>query len=112
MGLNVSLTALRVLRVFLDAPSEPQYGLGLSRATGIKAGSLYPILSRFESANWIAGEWEDIDEAVEGRRRRRFYTLTEAGEAAARQLLAHATDQLTPTSKAAKRALSPGLEPS
>jgi PadR family transcriptional regulator, regulatory protein PadR len=99
----LSLTALRVLRAFLDAKGEPQYGLALSRVTGIKAGSLYPILSRFESARWVTGAWEDIDEAVEGRRRRRFYSLTGAGENAARRMLANATDQLSPAGIRSRR---------
>jgi PadR family transcriptional regulator PadR len=36
-----------------------------------------------ELATWIKGEWEDVDPAVVGRPRRRFYTLTASGQAEA-----------------------------
>lgn len=112
MGQALSFTALRVLRAFLDAKREPQYGLALSEATGIKAGSLYPILNRFESRRWITGAWEEIDEAAAGRRRRRYYRLTGAGERAAREALANATDQLSPASARNRRELNPRWKPS
>jgi PadR family transcriptional regulator PadR len=112
MGQALSITALRVLRAFLDAKGEPQYGLALSEATGIKAGSLYPILSRFESTRWITGDWEKIDEAVAGRRRRRYYRLTGAGARAAREALANATSQLSPAAPRNRRGLSPRWKPS
>lgn len=112
MGQTLSLTALRVLRAFLDANGEPQYGLALSGATGIKAGSLYPILSRFEGTRWITGAWEEIDEAAAGRRRRRYYRLTGVGERVAREALANATDQLSPAAAPDRRDLNPRWKPS
>lgn len=69
----------RVLEVLLDDPREEWYGLELIQETGILSGSLYPILMRLERFGLLESRWEDIDETVEGRRRRRYYRLTGEG---------------------------------
>jgi len=43
-----------------------------------QASSLYPVLFRMEKRGWIKGMWVERD----GERRRRFYRLTDKGEAA------------------------------
>lgn len=63
----------------LAAPTERQWGLSLAQKAGILPGSVYPVLTRFEAAGWVDGAWEDIDEAMEGRRKRKYYTLTTKG---------------------------------
>jgi DNA-binding PadR family transcriptional regulator len=73
-----------LLQAFLDAPTEELYGFALTKATGLKAGTLYPSLQRLEAEGWLSARWEDIDERAEGRRRRRYYRLTAQGERAAR----------------------------
>jgi len=70
----------RVLAALLRDPSGPRYGLELGRETGLKSGTLYPILARLEGAGWVVSEWERIDPSVEGRRPRRYYRLTRTGE--------------------------------
>jgi DNA-binding MarR family transcriptional regulator len=80
-----SATGKVLLGVFLPDPSRQWYGLEIIKAAGIRSGTLYPVLGRLENLGWIEGEWEDIDPAVEGRRPRRYYTLTAAGLRAARQ---------------------------
>lgn len=45
---------------------------------GFQASSLYPVLFRMEKRGWIRGMWVERD----GERRRRFYRLTDKGEAA------------------------------
>jgi PadR family transcriptional regulator PadR len=97
MGRALSLTSLRVFQALLDGAASPQYGLALIKTTGIKAGAIYPILSRFEHEGWIEGSWETIDESTEGRRKRRYYRLTGIGEQAARDALGNARKQLTPS---------------
>jgi DNA-binding PadR family transcriptional regulator len=57
------------------------------RATGVKSGSLYPMLERFERRRWIEAFDESIDEHAEGRPRRRLYRLTGVGEREARAAL-------------------------
>jgi len=43
-----------------------------------RASSLYPVLFRMEKRGWIRGSWVE----KEGKRRRRFYRLTEKGHEA------------------------------
>lgn len=80
----LSLASIKVLGAFLDEPAKDQYGFGLMRSTGVKSGSLYPILDRLERLKWIEGRDEEIDEQVEGRPKRRLYRLTTLGEREAR----------------------------
>lgn len=104
-----SLTELRVLRALLGNPAGPHYGLELIKATGISSGVLYPVLARFETNGWIAGTWEDIDEAEAGRRRRRYYRLTGEGEVAARSLIVQVVNELSlPNSRRARRSPAAG----
>ena len=97
-----SITTLRVLRAFLDDPRASCYGLELIDRIGIRAGALYPILGRLEAEGWLVGEWEDIDEKSEGRRRRRYYRLSELGQRSARALLAETSRMLRPPPCAAQ----------
>jgi len=83
-----------VLRAMLDSDSGEFYGFGLTKATGLKAGTLYPMLSRLEEAEWIEGFWEDIDPAKVRRPARRYYRLTSQGESGARTALAEAVERL------------------
>lgn len=75
----MTLATLQVLATLLADPLGEHYGLELCRAAGLPGGTVYPILARLESAGWLVGAWEDIDEAAEGRRRRRYYRLTASG---------------------------------
>lgn len=67
-----------------------RYGFELIDATGIAAGTMYPILRRLEDAGCVTGAWEPVSVSrAEGRPPRRYYRLTGAGEA----LLAEALDR-------------------
>ncbi|MGH2731592.1 MAG: PadR family transcriptional regulator [Actinomycetota bacterium] len=83
--MQLSKASAKVLGAFLAEPTQDQYGFGIMRATGVKSGSLYPILQRFERLGWIEGHDEEIDEQAEGRPKRRLYRLTPAGERKARK---------------------------
>jgi PadR family transcriptional regulator PadR len=78
---------LGVLSAMLSDPDADWYGLELSKRSGLKPGTIYPILDRLLKADWLERRWEDIDPAVEGRPKRRLYRLTGVGEAAARRVL-------------------------
>lgn len=96
-----SIATLQVLRSFFDDLHGERYGQELMAAAALKAGTLYPILTRLELDGWIRSRWEDIDEVVQRRRRRRYYRLTEAGERQARALLTqYATLLMPPPSRA------------
>ncbi|HTX32874.1 MAG TPA: helix-turn-helix transcriptional regulator [Solirubrobacteraceae bacterium] len=78
-----------VLQAFLDAPADELYGFELTKATRLKAGSLYPILQRLVSEGWLTARWEDIDQHQAGRRRRRYYRLSAKGAVNATEAVEH-----------------------
>jgi PadR family transcriptional regulator PadR len=84
----VTKSSAKVLGAFLIQPSHEQYGFGLMKSTGVKSGSLYPMLERLERLGWIEAFDESIDERTEGRPKRRLYRLTALGEREARRALA------------------------
>jgi PadR family transcriptional regulator, regulatory protein PadR len=83
---------LAVLQAMLDEPSNACYGLVIARQTGLKTGTLHPILARLQQAGWVTSEWEDAaSHENQGRPRRRYYQLTGEGERAAQRAVAAAT---------------------
>ena len=46
MKLKLSPQTLLILEAFLDRPADWKYGYDLSRSTGLKSGTLYPLLMR------------------------------------------------------------------
>lgn len=85
---RLSEPALRVLKVMLDHPAEPLYGLDLMDRAGVKSGTLYPLLARLAEAGWLIGEREDVDPHIAGRPARTYYRLTGLGGREAREALA------------------------
>ena len=79
---------LRLLRVLLSEPSAEWYGLQVADEAGLKSGTVYLVLARLEEAGWLTSHWEDVDPTVEGRPRRRLYTLSAEGDTAAREAIA------------------------
>jgi PadR family transcriptional regulator PadR len=78
---SVSLATQRLLRAMLDSDSDEHYGYGLMQQTGLKSGTLYPILMRLEDAGWVESHWDEHPTA--GRPPRRLYRLTQLGATAA-----------------------------
>lgn len=93
---RVTAQTQAVLAALLEDPTTPLYGLEISNAVGSPSGTIYPILARLETAGWVESQWEDIDPAIEGRRRRRYYRLTPEGERASRDALAAVARRLAP----------------
>lgn len=93
---RITATVGKVLRVFLDDVTSPRYGFELMQRTGLASGTLYPILARLEAAGWLTSQPEDIDPAAERRPARRFYRITEAAAAIARDELIELSRQLRP----------------
>jgi PadR family transcriptional regulator PadR len=77
--MRVTGPLLKVLGSLLEDPGGEAYGLELSRATGLKSGTLYPVLDRLEGDGWVSSRWEESDPHELGRQRRRFYRLTSYG---------------------------------
>lgn len=82
MKLRLSPQTLMVLEVFLEEPREWRYGYDISRITGLKSGSLYPILIRLAERELLETEWE-VNEA--GKPPRHLYRLTPDGLQLARE---------------------------
>jgi len=105
MGLEVRITlqTLQVLNVLLTDPLDEHYGLEISRESGLPTGSIYPILTRLETAGWVTSAWENIDESKQGRRRRRYYRLTAEGAKSAQDEVAKAHQLLSPAASRSGR---------
>lgn len=88
---------VKVLREFLENPMRDHYGLGLMRSTGLKSGTLYPVLEQLLERGWLENFLEDIDEHAEGRPKRRLYRLTGVGETEARRAVIDFYRDLGPT---------------
>ena len=76
-----SAQTLSVLAALCDQPSEWQHGYALAKQTGLKSGTLYPILIRLADRGLVEACWQD--EPQPGRPRRHLYRLTAAGLASA-----------------------------
>jgi DNA-binding PadR family transcriptional regulator len=68
----------------LDALSDGgwSYGLELARVTGLKSGSLYPILVRLDERGLLESQW--LEPERPNRPPRHAYRLTAAGKAVLR----------------------------
>ena len=81
-----SAQTLLVLAALCAEPREWLHGYGIARDTGLKSGSLYPILIRLAERGLVEARWEDGQPA--GRPRRHLYRLTPDGLARAQAALA------------------------
>jgi PadR family transcriptional regulator PadR len=76
MKLRRSPQTSLVLAEFLQASQEWQYGYDISRNTGLKSGTLYPILMRLADLKLLATRWETPES---GKPPRHMYKLTADG---------------------------------
>jgi DNA-binding PadR family transcriptional regulator len=81
---NISEQTRTALAAFLEQPQAWRYGYDLSRETGLKSGTLYPLLIRLHDQGFLDAEWRPSDKA--GRPPRHAYRLTAPGIALARQM--------------------------
>ena len=81
-----SAQTLSVLAALCAEPREWRHGYGIARDTGLKSGSLYPILIRLADRGLVEARWEEGQPA--GRPRRHLYRLTPEGLASAGAALA------------------------
>jgi DNA-binding PadR family transcriptional regulator len=82
MRLKLSPQTLLILEAFLDHPSDWKYGYDLSRLTGLKSGTLYPILMRLADRRLLETAWEPSET---GRPPRHIYRFTAEGLQFARE---------------------------
>ncbi len=98
---------LSVLAALHQEPSQWQHGYAVATKTGLKSGTLYPILIRLADRGLVEACWQE--EPQPGRPRRHLYRLTADGAARATQALAaQATPQATGPQPSARPAPAPG----
>ena len=95
-----SAQTLAVLASLLEGRTEWQHGYDLARRTGLKSGTLYPILIRLADRGLVEACWQD--EPQPGRPRRHLYRLTAAGLASATGALASAAERAAEQEAAAR----------
>jgi PadR family transcriptional regulator, regulatory protein PadR len=74
------------LQALAEDPTAWRYGYDLSQQTGLKAGSMYPILMRLADRGLLETAWES--DAPVGRPPRHLYRLTGRGLELAAELVA------------------------
>ena len=104
MGLRSEFSAqtLSVLSALCEEPSQWRHGYALAGQTGLKSGTLYPILIRLADRGLVEACWQE--EPAPGRPRRHLYRLTAAGLASASGALASASEALGSAARPAARA--------
>lgn len=95
---NISRQTRAVLAALFAQPSAWRHGYDLSQQTGLKSGTLYPLLKRLAEQGLLEAEWRPSLKA--GRPPRHAYRLTKAGAALAR---ARAADVSAPARPGRKR---------
>ena len=83
--LRLSPETLRLLERFTQRPRVWRYGYEISRKTGLKSGTLYPILMRLEKHGLLEARWVTTEDGVPPRH---MYRLTPNGLEFARSKLA------------------------
>lgn len=73
----LSQQTLAVLAALAERPSDWLYGLELAAWTGLKSGSLYPILIRLDDRGLIESRW--MEPTAPGRPARHGYRILPSG---------------------------------
>lgn len=80
-----SAQTIAVLGVLADKGDGWSYGLEISALTGLKSGSLYPILQRLDERALVESQW--LEPEKPGRPARHAYRITAAGRATLREAM-------------------------
>lgn len=90
---------LRVFAALLADVEAWRYGYDLSRETGLRAGTLYPILVRLADQGHLETSWEPSASA--GRPPRHMYRLTADGLALASERVAESSRRMAEAKRTA-----------
>jgi DNA-binding PadR family transcriptional regulator len=93
-----------VLIALAQDPTEWRYGYDLCQQTGLKAGSMYPILMRLTDRGFLETSWERGVPA--GRPPRHLYRLTDTGL----ELVSELAETQSQAAKAKRARLRPQTE--
>src|ERR1700724_3565882 len=83
---NTSPQTRQLLNLMLQQPRTWQYGYELSKQTGLKSGTLYPLLMRLSDQGLLESQWQEPERP--GKPPRHAYKLTSNGLAFAREMAA------------------------
>jgi DNA-binding PadR family transcriptional regulator len=72
-----------LLAALMERPRTWKHGYELSKETGLKSGTLYPILIRLSEQGLLSSRWKDAERP--GRPPRHVYRLTAPGLVLARE---------------------------
>jgi PadR family transcriptional regulator, regulatory protein PadR len=85
---NASRQTHLLLAALLEQPRSWRHGYELAKQTGLKSGTLYPLLMRLSEQGLLQSRWTESDQA--GKPPRHLYRPTAAGLDLARDLRANA----------------------
>ena len=80
---SLSSHARTILAILAEANRDWRHGYELVRQSGVKSGTLYPLLIRLEGQGYLEAEWQAP--AAAGRPPRHVYRLTASGMQLARE---------------------------
>ena len=80
---NNSRQTRALLAALLDCPQTWRHGYDLSKETGLRSGTLYPLLIRLSEQSLLESRWQEAERP--GLPPRHVYRLTVAGLALARE---------------------------
>jgi len=83
---GLSPQAARLLLELAATPRMWRHGYDLAKETGLRSGTLYPLLMRLSDQDLLDAEWREPDRT--GRPARHVYRLTPYGLTVARSLAA------------------------
>jgi PadR family transcriptional regulator, regulatory protein PadR len=80
---NTSRQTRTLLAALLDSQRTWRHGYDLSKETGLRSGTLYPVLMRLSEQGLLESRWQEADRP--GLPPRHVYRLTASGLALARE---------------------------
>jgi len=102
---RLSPQTLLLLESFVARPTAWRYGYELSRETGLKSGTLYPILMRLAKYGLLETKWVTTEDGVPPRH---TYRLTPKGTELARAQQATSPSAARAAARARRAAFSGG----
>lgn len=87
---HTSKQAVVLFWTFLQNSSDWYHGYSLMQSTGMKSGTLYPLLIRLSDDDFLESRWDMGDESGKPRR---LYRLTAAGKSLAHERLTRFSDR-------------------
>jgi PadR family transcriptional regulator PadR len=81
---------VQVAMALLEDHRGKHWGYELSKKSGVRSGTLYPMLTQMLEKGWLSDGWEDPQTITEKRPPRRYYEVTDLGLIRLGALLAEA----------------------